>query len=188
MGRSKQIAAEITAALARGSVHPEATPSDWKKLIADIKKRFQAASNQQQRDVLQEEYKAAQLGLRASSQVAAGKSTYLTDTNLVALKEMVLAQGPEFSSRVSSVDAPHIKRCVAAGLVEVDGSRARLTPAGREAIADEIVRDIQREESWTPKENPFVPSSEKRAELLKKDVADHDLKLRRLEQTLTKLK
>jgi len=188
--RSKQIDAEIAAALASGSSHPEATSSDWKKRIADIKKRFQAASSEQQRALLQEEYKAAQQGLRAVAQVAAHKPTYVTDTNLFALKQMVVEHGgPEFPfpSRVPAVDAPHLRRCVAAGLVEVVGNRARLTSEGREAVADALVTDIGREESWKPRENTFVGSPEKRAELLARDVAEHDAKIRRLEQTLAKV-
>jgi len=188
MSRSKQVIAEIAAALAKGSPHPEATPSDWKKLIADIKKRFQAASSEQQRDLLQEEYKAAQQGLRAAGQGAAAKPTFVTGTNLFALTQLVVQHGgPEFPSRLSAVDAPHIKRCVAAGLVEVVGNKARLTPAGREAVADVLVQDIGREERWTPKENTFVTSAEKRAELLAKDVAAHNAKIRRLEQVLAKI-
>jgi hypothetical protein len=186
--RSKQLNVEIAAALAKGSSHSEAAPSDWKKLIADIKKRFHAATGAQQKALLQEEYKAAQLGLRAAEQVAAHKPTFVTGTNLFALTQLVVQHGgPEFPTRLDAVDAPHIKRCLAAGLVEVVGNRARLTPAGREAVADALIKDIAREESWIPKENTFVPSPEKRAELLAKGVAERAAKIRRLEETLAKL-
>jgi hypothetical protein len=187
MGRSKQINAEVAASLARGSPHPEATPSDWKKLIADIKKRFHAASSEQQKALLQEEYKAAQLGLRAAGQAAASKSTFVTGTNLSALTRMVIEHGGrEFSSRVHAVELPHLKRCLAAGLIEVVGDKARLTAAGRTNVGDMIIQDIAREERWTPRENTFVPP-EKRAELLAKDVAEHNAKIRRLEQVLAKI-
>lgn len=186
--RAKQISDEVAAALASGSTHPEATPSAWKRRIADIKKRFHAATGEQQKALLQEEYKAAQLGLRAAEQASASKSTFVTGTNLFALKDMVLEHGgPKFPSRVAAVHAPHLKRCLAAGLIEVVGNEARLTPAGRTSVADAIVQDIAREERWTPRENTFVTSPEKRAELLAKDVADHAAKIRRLEQTLAKV-
>lgn len=188
MAHSKQLASEIAASLARGTPHPEATQADWKRYIADIKKRFQATSSAQERNLLQEEYKTAQIGMRSAAQGAAHKPTYLTGTNLFALKQLVLTHGgPEFPSRVPAVDAPHLKRCVAAGLIEVEGNRARLTPAGRVAVADELVKEIGQEERWTPRENTFVASPEKRAELLAKDVREHDAKIRRLEQTLAKL-
>ena len=186
--RAKQINAEVAAALARGASHPEATPSDWKRLIADIKKRFHATSSEQQKALLQEEYKAAQLGLRAAGQASASKSTFVTGTNLFALTQMVVKHGgPEFPSRVDAVDAPHLKRCLAAGLIEVVGNKAQLTPAGRAAFGDRLIQDIAREERWAPRENTLVPSPEKRAELLAKDVAAHTAKVRRLEQTLAKI-
>jgi hypothetical protein len=186
--RAKQLSVEIAAALAKGSYHPEATPTDWKKRIAALKKRFHAASSDQQRALLQEEYKAAQLGLQHAGQVAASKPTFVTGTNLFALKEMVLDHGgPEFPSRVEAVHAPHLKRCLAAGLIEVVGAKARLTADGRAAVADLIVQDIDREAVWTPRENTFVPSAEKRAELLAKDVAEHATKVRRLEVVLAKI-
>lgn len=187
MARTKQLTAEITAALARGSAHPEATPTDWKRLVADIKKRFYAATSEEQRAILQEEFKAAQSGLRSSEQGAAHKPTYVTGTNLFALTQMVIEHGPEFPSRVPAVDAPHLKRCVAAGLIEVEGSRARLTSVGREIVADQLVKEIGQAERWSPRENTFVTSPEKRAELLAKDVREHEAKIRRLEQTLAKI-
>jgi len=185
--RTAQLNAEIVAALAKGSPHPEATPSDWKKHLAAIKKRFYAATNEQQRALLQEEFKAAQQGLRATEQVAAHKPTFVTGTNLFALKEMVVKHGgPEFPSRVEAVDAPHLKRCLAAGLIEVVGNRARLTPAGRVAVADAIISDIERKSKYQPRENTFVPA-DKRAELLAKDVAKHEAELRKLENALATL-
>jgi hypothetical protein len=188
MGRSKQIGAEVAAALAKGVPHPAATASDWKRRIADIKKRFHASTSEEQKALLQEEYKAAQLGLRGAGQVAASSATFVTGTNLFALKEMVVEHGgPEFPSRVAAVHAPHLKRCLAAGLIEVVGNKVRLTAAGRVAVADAIIQDITREERWTPKENTFVASSEKRAELLAKDVAAHSAKIRRLEAALAKI-
>jgi hypothetical protein len=188
MGRSKQISAEVAASLARGSPHPEATPSDWKRLIADIKKKFHGAINEQQKALLQEEYKAAQLGLRAAGQASASKSTFVTGTNLSALVRMVIENGgPVFPSRMHAVDLPHIKRCLAAGLIEVVGDKARLTAAGREAVGDALIHDIDREQRWTPRENTFVSSPEKRAELLAKDVTEHNAKIQRLEQALAKI-
>jgi hypothetical protein len=186
MARTKQIVSEIAAALAKGSSHSEATPADWKKLIADIKQRFYTASAQQ-KELLQEEYKAAQLGLRSAQQVSAHKPSFVTGTNLFALTQMVVEHGgPEFPSRVPAVDAPHLKRCLAAGLVEVVGSKARLTPAGREAVAGALVKDIARERSYPPKVDTFV-LAEKRAEILARDTARHEAKIRQLETALARI-
>lgn len=187
MARTRQIIAEIGAALAKGSSHPEAAPADWKKLIADIKQRFYTTSSAQQKELLQEEYKAAQLGLRSAQQAAAHKPSFLTGTNLFALTQMVVEYGgPEFPSRVPAVDAPHLKRCLAAGLVEIVGSKARLTPAGREAVADALVKDISRERSYPPKVDTFV-AAEKRAEILARDTARHEAKIRQLETALARI-
>jgi hypothetical protein len=187
MARTKQIVAEIAAALAKGSSHPEAAPADWKKLIADIKQRFYTASSAQQKEMLQEEYKAAQLGLRSAQQVSAHKPSFVTGTNLFALTKMVVEHGgPEFPSRVPAVDAPHLKRCLAAGLVEVVGGKARLTPTGRSAVVDEIEKDLARERSFSPREDTFV-LAEKRAEILARDTARHEAKIRQLETALARI-
>lgn len=186
MGRTKQLVAEIAASLAKGAPHPEATPADWKKLIADIKQRFYAVTSAPQKEQLQEEYKAAQLGLRAAEQAAAKKPTFLTGTNLFALKEQVVEHGPEFPGRVPSVDAPHIKRALAAGYAEVVGSKLRLTPVGRSAVIDLLEKDIARERSYTPRESALV-SADKRAEILARDRAVHEAKIRRLEVALARL-
>lgn len=60
-----------------------------------------------------------------------------TDTNLFALTELVLRHGgrSHFSNRVDGVDAPHIKRCLAAGLLEVIGRELVLTPRGTEIVS-----------------------------------------------------
>lgn len=38
--------------------------------------------------------------------------------------------------RADATAAPHLKRCLAAGLCEVDGNSLRLTPEGMRAIAE----------------------------------------------------
>lgn len=60
-----------------------------------------------------------------------------TRTNLYALGK-VFGDQLEVSNQLDAVDVPHIKRCVAAGLVEVVGGRdgvLRLTEAGQAALA-----------------------------------------------------
>ena len=184
--RSKQLAAEVAESLARGTPHPEATPADWKKRIGEIQKRARVTSDAGERATLQHQLEAANAGLRAAQKVAASKPTYVTGTNLFALTEMVLDKGPEFPARVPPVDAPHLRRTLDAGLLEIVGNKARLTDAGRIAVADELVKRIERESKWAPRENPFVPA-ERRAELMAKDVAEHEAKVARLESTLAKL-
>lgn len=186
--RSKQLQDEIAAALAEGMPHPEAAVSDWKKRVADIQRGARTTSSPEQRVLLQRQLDAASDGLRAAQRVTALKPTYVTGTNLFALKDMVLEYGgPEFPSRVPAVHAAHLKRTVSAGLVEVVGNRARLTSAGREAVADALVKDIDRESGWRPRENTFVPP-EKRAEILARDVAAHEAKIRQLETALAKIR
>jgi hypothetical protein len=186
--RSKQLDADIAAALAKGSPHPESTPTDWKKLILDIKKRFNKTIDEQQKAILREEYKAAQLGQRAAEQAAAKKPSFVTGINLFALTQLVVKHGgPEFSNRLEAVDHPHIKRCLAAGLVESVGNKLRLTPSGREAVGDALIKDIGRESGWTPRENTFVPA-EKRAKVTARDVAKHDAEVQRLEDALASLR
>ncbi len=186
--RSRQLDAEVAAALAKGSPHPSATAADWKRYIADIKERFYAATDAARRTQLNEEYMAAQRGLDALKQKAAHKPTFVTDTNLFALKSLVIdAGGPAIPNRFAAVDRPHIKRCLDAGYLEPAGQTLRLTEAGRQAVADALVKDIARESAWTPRENILVPSAQKRAELLAKDKAEHAAKVKRLEDTLAKL-
>ena len=185
--RTAQLQNEIAATIAEGTPHPEATAADWKKLISEIQRKARTTTGSEDRSLLQRQLEAANDGLRAAQNVAAHKPTFVTGTNLFALKEMVVKYGPEFSSRVPAVDAPHLKRTVQAGLVEVVGSKARLTGAGREAVADALVKDIERESGWQPRENTFVPL-EKRAEILARDVAVHDAKIVQLEAALAKLR
>jgi hypothetical protein len=186
--RSKQLQDEIATALAEGTSHSEAAVSDWKKRITDIQRSARTTSTPEERALLQRQLDAANDGLRAAQKVAAHKPTYVTGTNLFALKEMVLEYGgPEFPSRVPAVHAPHLKRTVAAGLVEGVGDRARLTSTGREAVADALIKDIERERGWQPRENTFMPP-EKRAEILARDVAVREAKIARLEAVLAKIR
>lgn len=187
MGRSTQVAAEIAAALAKGTPHPEATIADWKKLIAGIHKRARQTGDAAQRALLQHELDAAHAGMRAATKMAAHEPSFVTGTNLFALKEMVLKYGPEFPRRVASVDAPHLRRCVAAGLVEVNGT-AKLTAAGRERVGDEIIKDIATASKWTPTPNRFLSGDQAHQDkIMARDVAEHDAKVKRLEDTLAKL-
>ena len=185
--RSAQLNTEIAAALAKGSPHPKATVSDWKKRISEIQKRAGRTGDPAQRAILQEEFAAAQAGLRATQQTTAMKPTYVTDINLFALKKLVVEHGGRpFPNRLHAVDQPHIKRTLDAGLVEVCGNSEHLTPAGRTGVADEIISDIEQKSKYRPRENTFVPV-EKRAELLAKDVAKYEAELRQLESALATL-
>lgn len=182
-----QLQDEIYAAIAKGAPHPEATVADWKRFISEIQRKARTTSGSEERSLLKRQFEAANDGLRAAQKIAAHKPTFVTGTNLFALKEMVVKYGPEFSSRVPAVDAPHLKRTLQAGLVEVVGSNARLTETGRQAVADALVQDITRESRWQPRENALVPP-EKRAEILARDIAARDAKIERLETTLAKIR
>lgn len=61
------------------------------------------------------------------------KPVKATDLNVWALAQ--LAKGrTEFPNQIHAVDAPHIRRCLKAGLIHVVGSNLRLTPAGEIAV------------------------------------------------------
>lgn len=65
----------------------------------------------------------------------ATKTVRVTPTNLFVLQK-VFADSDEIGDRVHAVDYPHLKRCLAAGLLQaVPESRTlRLTASGRHAI------------------------------------------------------
>lgn len=58
-----------------------------------------------------------------------------TSLNVFALRQLFGATH-RVSARVSAVVAPHICRCLDAGLVAVDGRDLVLTPAGLEATSE----------------------------------------------------
>jgi hypothetical protein len=183
----KQLQDEIDAALTKGTPHPAATVSDWKRRLATIQHNGRSTQDPEQRVLLQQQLNAARAGLRAAQSAAARKPTYVTDTNLFALKDIVVKHGgPTFPGRVPAVYAPHLKRTVAAGLVEVVGNAARLTTIGRKAVTEALEQDLARVRGHPPRENPVVPP-EKRAEALERDRTQHEDKIARLEVVLSKL-
>lgn len=59
-----------------------------------------------------------------------------TELNLKCLATLFRGGADEVPNRLDAVDVPHLRRCLAAGLLEVTPSKAlRITPAGRAAIA-----------------------------------------------------
>jgi hypothetical protein len=107
----------------------------------------------------------------------------LTGVNLFALTQMVIEHGPTFPSRMAAVDAPHIKRTLALGLVEPVGGSLRLTETGRELIEREIEKDLARETSHTPSVSSIV-KPELRDEVLAREQAKHRAKIEKLERAL----
>jgi hypothetical protein len=72
------------------------------------------------------------------------KKMTITDTNIFALSNLVLDAGGKstISSRLAAVDYPHIKRTLAAGLVEVSSpTTLTLTPEGRGVVLRRLRRD-----------------------------------------------
>jgi len=88
-----------------------------------------------------ERYEVAQaLGFRYPKKAPPKKMT-LTGTNIFALADLVLDAGGKstFSNRMHAGTLQHIKRTLAAGLVEVSSpTTLTLTPAGREAVIREL--------------------------------------------------
>ena len=111
----------------------------------------------------------------------------LTGVNLFALTQMVIDHGPEFPNRMAAVDAPHIKRTVALGLVEPKNGNLRLTETGRELVEREIEKSLARESSYTPQVSSMV-KAELRDEVLAREQAKHRTKIEKLERALARLR
>ena len=135
-----------------------------------------------------ERYEVAQaLGFRYPKKAPPKKMT-LTGVNLFALTQMVIDHGPEFSSRMAAVDAPHIKRTLALGLIEAkNGGTLHLTATGRELVEREIEKDLARAESYTPRVSTLV-KPELRDEVLAREQAQHRAKIEKLERALARLR
>lgn len=72
------------------------------------------------------------------------KQMTITGTNIFALSKLVLEAGGRstFSNRLHATDYPHIKRTIAAGLVEVSSpTTLTLTSEGRQAVLGRLRRD-----------------------------------------------
>ena len=134
-----------------------------------------------------ERFEVAQaLGFRYPKKAPPKKMT-LTGTNLFALTQMVIKHGPAFPSRMDAVDAPHIKRTLALGLIEPTNGTLRLTEAGRALVAREIEKDLARESSYTPRVSSLV-KPELRDEVTAREQAKHRAKVETLERTLARLR
>ena len=134
-----------------------------------------------------ERYEVAQaLGFQYPKKAPPKKMT-LTGTNLFALTQMVAEHGPEFPARMAAVDAPHIKRTVALGLVEQRGGTLRLTEAGRDLVERELEKDLARETSYTPSAGSMV-KPELRDEVLAREQAKHRAKIDKLERALARVR
>jgi hypothetical protein len=134
-----------------------------------------------------ERYEVAQaLGFRYPKKSPPKKMT-LTGVNLFALTQMVIEHGPTFPSRMAAVDAPHIKRTLALGLVEPVGGSLRLTETGRDLVEREIEKDLARESSYTPQVSSLV-KPELRDEVLAREQTKHRTKVETLERALARLR
>jgi hypothetical protein len=84
---------------------------------------------------------SAQLDREIASSLAAPRQVTPTDTNIFALSELVLKAGGQstISNRLERVDYPHIRRCLAGGLLTVSSpTTLTLTPAGRKAVLQQL--------------------------------------------------
>jgi len=154
-----QLNLDISKSLDKGTPAPTSV-TGWKKLVKEIKNRGWRTTGTEARTMLQRELDAAVDGLRAATKESALKPAFVTGTNLFALAEMVVKYGGgNIPRRVPAVDAPHLKRCVQAGLLEQGGGargtigdRMQLTAAGREAVADYLVEKIGRKSARTTRD------------------------------------
>lgn len=88
-----------------------------------------------------------ELKQEAKTVVQANKVAKATDLNVSALADHVMAHGgtPEFSNRVESTSASHIRRTAAAGLVEhASPTSLRLTAAGHAAVSAHLQKESTR--------------------------------------------
>lgn len=179
--RSAQLDQEIREALARVPKNPQIKTRE--QLDAEIDAVLAGGLPAERHEVAQA------LGFRYPKKAPPKKMT-LTGTNLFALKEMVVEHGsPVFPSRMAAVDAPHIRRTVALGLVEpVDGgAKLRLTEAGRDLVEREIEKDLARQRSYEPSVSSVV-RPDLRDEVLAKERAKHAAKIDRLERALAAIR
>lgn len=160
------------------------TVAAWKKRISEIQKQARYTTDPEARGVLQASLTAAQDGLREAQRAATASPNYVTGTNLFSLVELVLVHHGKtaFPNEISSTSRAHIKRCMEGGLIEPAGKNLHLTPAGRTAVADEIISRINREQQYPPREDRAFS-----AEAFAKDVERHKAKLAKLEGALANL-
>ena len=94
-----------------------------------------------------ERFEVAQaLGFRYPKRPPPKKMT-ITGTNIFALAELALNAGGKstFSNRMHATEMPHIKRTMAAGLVEVSSpTTLTLTPEGRDVVLRELRESYER--------------------------------------------
>lgn len=176
--RSAQLDTEIREALAQIPRKPSLKTRE--QLDAEIDAILDGGLPAERHEV------ASALGFRYPKKAPSKKMT-LTGTNLFALAQMVIEHGPTFPSRMAAVDAPHIKRTVALGLVEPVNGSLRLTAEGRGLVEREIEQTLAREQSYTPRVSPIV-KPELRDEVLAREQARHRAKIEKLEQALASLR
>lgn len=177
--RSAQLDQEIREALARIPRKPGLKTRE--QLDAEIDAILAGGLAAERHEVAQA------LGFRYPKR-APPKKMALTGVNLFALAEQVIEHGPVFPGRLAAVDAPHIKRTVALGLVEPTGTGSlRLTPSGRELVEREIEQSLERERGREPHVSSLV-RPELRDEVLAREQAKHRAKIDRLEAALARLR
>jgi hypothetical protein len=172
--RDAQLDQEIRQALSRLSKKPDLKTRE--QLDAEIDAVLAAGLPAERFEV------AHALGFRYPKK-APPKKMALTGTNLFALTQLVLKYGPEFPNRFDAVDAPHIKRTLALGLVEPAGTMLRLTATGRELVAGEIEENLARERRYIPQVNDLVRPA-LRGEVKERQDREHREKLMQLERGL----
>lgn len=130
--RSTQLDQEIRAALAQIPKKPSIKSRE--QLDAEIDAILAGGLPAERYEV------ASALGFQYPKK-APPKKTTVTDLNIFALAQLVLKNDGRstFSNRLEQVDYPHIKRTLAAGLVEVSSpTTLSLTEAGRQAVLREL--------------------------------------------------
>lgn len=183
-----------------GADLPAPTPALIKEMglrLRSLQTSYIRATNPTDKAVFKAEFDSlakaerdAKVALGKAKLAAAKGATFVTHTNLFALTEMVLQYGPnDIPRRVPAVDAPHLKRCVMAGLLEEHGGSMRLTPEGRTRVADELVDKIAKSSSSQPRENTFIKDPQDRIrdlEAQRSKIAAHHNKLERVLSSLTR--
>lgn len=109
----------------------------------------------------------------ANREAKKGKLGKVTGLNLFTLAELVVDNKGHvrFPNQFESTSRNGIKRCVDGGYLRIEGKELALTPAGRVAVADYLIREIEKENKHPSKDNYYGPRQTERVAKLERAVA-----------------
>lgn len=95
----------------------------------------------------------------AKREAKKGKLVTVTDLNLFTLAELVADNGGHvrFPNQIDATQRNGIKRCVDGGYLRIVGKDLVLTPAGKTAVADYLIMEIDKENRRPAKDDYYGP-------------------------------